>query len=369
MHVILTNDMRTIAGGENFVLYLASGLRDRGHTISIAPLQDSALEARSRELGFPTFPVAYGTGGKEFGAYASLVRTFRGQRVDVMHSNSYTDRTIAAFAGKRLGCANVASVHSCLSVRRNALHWFRNSFLVDRFVPDGHSTKDILVGRDRIPPDRVTVIHNGIPDDVISADKDAGERLRAEFSIPAEVPVFGAIGQMITFKGHRYLLDAVAALRTRRSDFRCVIVGSGELEAPLRSQASALGIESLVVFAGHRTDLAALYSLFDAFVMPSIDNGGETFPLVMVYALAAGLPVIGSKVGDIAYMVTDKNGFLLPPGEADLIANAMDRLLSEPGFRTGMGAHSRALYEDRFTLEKMSEKFELLYADILSRAH
>jgi glycosyltransferase involved in cell wall biosynthesis len=367
MNIVLTNDALTIAGGENFILYLATELRKREHDVAIAPLACSALHARSRELGFSTYGIAYGTHGKEFGAYAALVRACRGRGVDVMHSNSYIDRSIAAFAGLRLGCVNIASVHSCLSIRRNALHWFRNAALVDQFVPDGHSTRRVLIDQDRIPAERITVIHNGIPEEVVRTDAGLRARLRSEFAIPDDIPVLGAIGTMIPFKGHACLLDAVAQLRGARTDFRCVIVGNGPSEESLRAQVSALGLDELVLLPGHRTDLDALYSLFDVFVMPSLDNGGETFPLVMVYALAAGLPVIGSDVGDIAYMVDGSNGMLIPPGDPTALSGAIARLLAEARLRTSMGARSRALYEERFTIGAMTDQFVALYERLLAK--
>ena len=365
MNIVLTNDAPTIAGGENFVLYLAVGLRRRGHTVTIAALLGSPLQTKAQEEGLHTLGVPYGTHGKEFKAYAALVHGLRGSSIDVMHSNAYTDRTIAAFAGRRLGAVNVASVHSCLSIQRNLLHRFRNRVLIDRFVPDGHSTETLLIDQDGIPARRIRVIHNGIPEDLIRTSEELRTRTRDEFNIPSEAIVFGAIGQMIPFKGHRYLLEAVSLLRDESDGFRCVIVGNGELEQSLRSQAASLGIEDRVIFPGHRTDLSAWYSLFDIFVMPSLDKGGETFPLVMVKALAAGLPVLGSDVGDISYMIQPGNGLLLPPADVTRLANAMRQLLTDRGTRADMGRSSRKLYEDTFTLAAMAQQFETLYEELM----
>ncbi|MBL0176388.1 MAG: glycosyltransferase [Ignavibacteria bacterium] len=140
------------------------------------------------------------------------------------------------------------------------------------------------------------------------------------------------------FKGHTHLLDAMALLRAdgcnALHDRGRRRTGAVPARRPGRSAS-----RDRVIFPGYRSDLSALYSAFDIFSLPSIDFGGETYPLVVLSALSAGLPVAASDVGDVRYMVRDGyNGFLLPPGDAARHAEALQTLIDNEVLRREMGA-------------------------------
>jgi glycosyltransferase involved in cell wall biosynthesis len=294
-----------------------------------------------------------------------LTEALRKRRIEIVHTNSYHDRTIGAFAARRIRAGCVASVHSCFSIQHNLTHWYRNRYLIHHFTPDGYSTKEILVRKDGIPADRITVVHNALPPGAyVRSDADRA-RIRAEFSIPADAILIGNVGTMVPFKGQTHLLGAMAQLRDSARDVRCMIVGDGELASSLRDQAREHGLADRVVFAGHRTDLSALYSAFDIFSLPSLDFGGETYPLVVLTALAACLPVVASDVGDVAYMVRDGyNGFLTRPGDAAGHAAALRSLIDDDALRAGMGALSKRKSEEDHSIETMVGQFEQIYSRI-----
>ncbi|MBL0176387.1 MAG: hypothetical protein IPP94_14170 [Ignavibacteria bacterium] len=95
-----------------------------------------------------------------------------------MHTERQSRPKHRRLRGWRLGCANVASVHSCLSIQHNLLHWFRNRHLIDHFVPDGYSTKTLLVEKDGIAPERITVVHNALPDAQVQRSADLRTRVQ-----------------------------------------------------------------------------------------------------------------------------------------------------------------------------------------------
>ncbi len=178
MKIVLTNDAMNIAGGENYVLYLADGLSAKGHEILIAPLAGSELGEVSRERGYETIGIPYGAHGKEFNAVGLMVKALRGKNIDIVHTNSNLDRTIAAAAGKFIGAKNISTIHSCLSINRNIMHWYRNKYLINHFTPVGHSTEKIMVETDKIPPEKITVVHIGIPEDKIKRTEGGRKKVR-----------------------------------------------------------------------------------------------------------------------------------------------------------------------------------------------
>jgi glycosyltransferase involved in cell wall biosynthesis len=367
MHIVLTNDQERIAGGESFVLFLAQGLLERGHAVTVAPMQGSDLAAETRRRGIGTCEIAYRQDLGLLAAVRALTSALRGRAVDVVHTNSNFDRTIGAIAARRLGCASVTSVHSCLSIQRNLLHWYRNHQLIDHCIPDGHSTKALLVAKDGIPAERITVVHNALPPSQVHHAPLLRTSTREEFAVPDGALLIGTVGRLVDFKGHAHLLDAMALLRAEGRDVFCVIVGDGVLMPVLREQARSLRIEDRIRFAGYRTDLTALYSAFDIFSLPSVDFGGETYPFVVLYALASGLPVVASDVGDVKDMVRDGyNGFLVPPGRADLHAVAMRTLIDDAILRRGMAGHALEKSRTDHSFDAMIGAFETIYEMVLT---
>jgi len=362
MNIVLTNDAMDIAGGENFVLFLAGGLRRRGHHVIIAPMTGSDLAAKAREENHEVIEIPYA--GSKLHAINMFAKALKNKNIDIIHTNSNIDRTVGAFVAKKLHCTCVASIHSCFSIQRNLTHWYRNKFLINHFTPDGYSTKKILLEKDGIPERKITVVHDGVPHESIKFNAEARAEVRRQLQIADDEIVIGAIGRLVEFKGHTYLLKATAKLLEdiANQKIKVVIVGDGELKETLLAESSALGVDKNVIFTGQRTDLSGLYSSFDIFSQPSKDFGGETFPLTMLHALSFGLPVVGTDAGDIRFQIINgENGFLVEPENVDALAEALQKLIHNKALRDSMGKVSFKHFLQNYTLDAMVDKFEAIY--------
>ncbi len=368
LKILLTNDARTIAGGENYVLYLADGLSAKGHEIFIAPLAGSELEKVSREKGYETVGIPYAAHGREFNAIRVIVKAFKGKGIDIVHTNSNLDRTIAAAAGKFIGAKNISTIHSCLSINRNIIHWYRNKYLINHFTPVGHSTRKIMIETDNILPQKITVVHIGIPEEKIRSSEGGRRRVRNEFHISESNILLGTLSRLVEFKGHRFLLKAFKELVEKGyNDARLMIVGEGELKESLISLAGKYNIHDKVIFTGARNDVQNVLSAFDIFTQFSIDAGGETFPVAIIEALSAGLPVVGSRVGDIEYLINNnKNGFLVEPENIAQFKQGISNLINSRDLRRDMGKASREKFLSEFTLDKMINNMEIVYRKAVS---
>ena len=369
MKILLTNDAMTIAGGENYVLYLAEGLSAKGHEVLTAPLAGSELERVSLERGYETFGIPYGAHGKEFNAVRLMTRVLKGKNIDIVHTNSNLDRTIAAAAGKFIGAKNISTIHSCLSINRNVIHWYRNKYLINHFTPVGHSTRKIMIETDKISPKKITVVHIGIPEDKIKRTEEGRNKVREEFGIKKNDIVLGSLSRLVEFKGHRFLLEAFKQLVERgNQDIRLMIAGEGELKENLIRLTAEYEIQDKVIFTGARKDVHDILSAFDIFTQFSIDAGGETFPVAIIEALSAELPVVGSRVGDIEYMIDDnKNGFLVGPEKITQFNEGILRLVNNSDLRGEMGRASRRKFLNEFTLDKMINNMEIVYRKVVSK--
>ena len=173
------------------------------------------------------------------------------------------------------------------------------------------------------------------------------------------------VGRLVPYKGLEILLQALALVPGAQA----VIVGEGPLESQLQTWAAELGLEDRVVFAGpmDQDGVAAHLAQARALVLPSV-NPSETFGLVQLEAMAAGVPVIASDLPTGIREVGEpgRTGLLVPPGDAAALASAMQGFLDDPAAIRKMGAAGRRRYQDRFTRDIMIDRLIAWYLQLVS---
>lgn len=185
----------------------------------------------------------------------------------------------------------------------------------------------------------------------------------ARFSVTAHgggggVPVIGTIAALREEKNIGRLIRAYA-IAARAHPARLVIVGDGEERPKLEALAAELGVAASVTFLGHRADTPAQYAGFDIFALTS---DTEQMPLSLIEAMASGLPVAATDVGDVRSMLsTDNAGFARPRDDA-AIAEGLGELLRDPAARARLGAANRARAEQAFGQEAMFDAWRALWA-------
>jgi glycosyltransferase involved in cell wall biosynthesis len=172
------------------------------------------------------------------------------------------------------------------------------------------------------------------------------------------------VGRLQAPKDALTLVRALAELP--RGAYEAVIVGGGPDRPALESEVRRLGLDSVVDLAGARTDVAELLAASDLFVLSSRSEG---LPLSVLEAMAAGLPVVASSVGGIPELVLEgETGFLVPPGDPQRLAGAIERLLDDPPLRRRLGAAGRTRVQERFNLASSRQAHLDLYASLLAAA-
>jgi glycosyltransferase involved in cell wall biosynthesis len=173
----------------------------------------------------------------------------------------------------------------------------------------------------------------------------------------------GFVGWLLPIKGPAYLLNAMTAVWREHPDAELVFVGQGELENALRAQASFAGCSDRVKFLGWREDIPRIMPLFEVFVLPSLNEG---MGRVLVEAMAAGRPIVASRVGGIPDLVHHgENGLLVPPRDDEALAESISLLLSNPALAARMGARGRTRCH-AFGLPAMVAALDALYREVLS---
>ena len=212
------------------------------------------------------------------------------------------------------------------------------------------------------PLDRATIVPNGVDTALFRPDPAARARTRERLGLRDAAPVLVVATRLEAEKGVQVALDALTRLRLAFPDLRLLIAGGGQYEGALRARARASG-ES-VTFLGRlpHAELPDILAAADVFIMPSLCH--EAFPMSIVEALAAGLPVVASRVGGVPAAITDEvTGRLVPPGDAARMAEAVETLLADPPRRRAMAHLARQAAEARFSLEAMARGTERVLMD------
>jgi glycosyltransferase involved in cell wall biosynthesis len=173
------------------------------------------------------------------------------------------------------------------------------------------------------------------------------------------VPRFLCVGRLIPIKGHVVLLRAFRRVLDERPDARLDIAGRGVLEHGLKDFSRELGLNEAVTFLGHVTPISAAIEGSTAVVVPSL---GEGFGMVALEAMERGRPVIATAIGGLEDLVRDgESGLLVPPNEAEPLAEAMLALANDPERARAMGREGRRRALERFPEHRCTERTEEVY--------
>ena len=247
--------------------------------------------------------------------------------------------------------------------RKRARNWYRRIALgrAYRLVVPSEVLEEIALTEWAQPIGRVVRIANGI-------DTAAFAKAVRPDAIPGLVKRKGEfwVGTLARLKPVKNLTALVRACAALPEAWQLVIVGEGPERDAIRLEAARLGIEHRVHLPGFASDPARYVGLFDVFALSS---HSEQFPISLVEAMAAGLPVAATAVGDIPAIVASENrAFIVPPGDDAALAGAITELASDPALRTALGTANRAKARSAFDEAAMIAAYRRLYAGALGQA-
>lgn len=212
--------------------------------------------------------------------------------------------------------------------------------------------------------DRFAVVPSGIDRERFVQARVQGKQQPDWFGCPPEALVVGSVGWLTDIKGHEYLIEAVAKLKPGFPSLHLVIVGSGDRHDALLRQAESAGLRDAVHLLGHRDDIEACLAGMDLFVLPSLNEG---MGRALIEAMAAGLPVIASRVGGIPAVINHEHtGLLAPPGDAGALAEALRRFLDQPEWAKQLGLAASRSVDSRFGSVSMIHAIESIFAEALN---
>lgn len=296
------------------------------------------------------------------GTLARVGRIIRERGAAVVHSHGKGAGLYGRLAARRAGAAAVHTFHGLHYVGylpgARAAYLALERALVRRSHTVIHvsaSQADTARPLGLAPADRSRVIVNGIDAARVEADLIPRERARAALRVPLTGPVLGTVARFDPVKALEVLLEALRRL----PGATLVLIGDGPEAASLRARARRLGLEGRVVFAGARPDAARWFAALDAYVSAS---RGEGLPLALVEAMAAGLPVIASRVpGHVDTVADGDTGVLVPVDDPTALAAAAASLLAAPARAQALGAAGRTRARRDFSVDRMAAEIAEVY--------
>jgi glycosyltransferase involved in cell wall biosynthesis len=311
----------------------------RGH----GPLIDE-LEA----AGVTAFSIDWPGGARNPAGAWRFLRRLRGRSGCAVVHQHYGGRSVTALARLVTGAAIIRHIHGRVLESEG-------SVLNDQHYSDADAVIGVssaVVRNVRHPC--VRIIHSGVSLPEPFATSERGGEARPF--------VVGVAGRLVPVKGFVEAIRALALVQSRFPGARLEIAGDGPSRSELEDEARALGIAHSVTFLGWQTSLEPWLSRWDAVLQPSLDEG---LPLALLEAMAAGKPVIASRVGGMTEVIKDgMSGWLIPPGDPTALSERLICLILRPDLRSSFGAAGRARVAERFSIATMVHRTRELYEQL-----
>ena len=359
MKVLFFIRSMVVGGSQRQLAMLARALAERGHEAAIVVFYTGGEIDVARE---PTSPrvisLSKSARWDVITPLARLRRLLRTERPDVVYAFHPPQAVLAALLlpkktrlvfGVRAAAMEVERYDS-LSALTYAVE-VRLSQRADLIIANGHTVRADAIKRG-MPASRIAVIPNGIDTQIMQPDSAAGSLQRRAWGIPENAFIIGCVARFDPMKDHPTFLEAAARLAREQTDARFVCVGDGaaRYREELKAQARALGLDGALIWAGEMDSLRNVYNAFDVATLSSAF--GEGFPNVVGEAMACGIPVVATDVGDVGRIVGEI-GEVVPPRNPQALASAWMRMRQRLTQGSIARAQVRLSIVKNYSLERM----------------
>lgn len=301
----------------------------------------------------------------QLGAALDLARLLRIRRVDILHSHLFYGSLFASPVGCLCRVPVIVETPHVRELWRTG--WLKSRYVVDRlaghlvdqYIAVSEANARYLVEIKGLPAKKITVIHNGCDLRRFSPNRPPPNGLKQSLGFSEGDPVLLVVGRLEPQKGHKVLLEALAAVRQQFPHVRLVCVGEGALRSELETLTHTLALSNSVRFVGYQPNVVDWYALADLSILPSFFEG---LPIVAIESLAAGCPMVATSVdGTPEVIAHGKTGLTVPPGDSRSLARAICQLLCDSELRLRLGMQGRQWVMGEFDEKRQVQRTQELY--------
>ena len=345
-------------GQEIRILSESQGLIRRGHDVKLICPPEARICAEAKNWSVPA--IALPIAKKRPLGVKVLVEWLKRNRCDVLSTHSSTDSWLAALALLVLGrpVRMVRTRHISAPVPRNMFSRWLYTRATARIVTAGELLRKELIERNHFAADRIDSVPTGIDASRFAPGDPA--IARAALKLPRDKTLVGIVATLRSWKGHRYLIEAVAQLP---DSIGLVIVGDGPQREALEALVDERDMRARVRFAGDQRDVVPWLQALDIFALPSYANEGV--PQALVQAMLVGLPCVTTNAGSIAELAMhESTALVVPPQDANALRDSLLRLIKDPFLRKTLADAARRHCSQHLSYETMLERMEAIYRQV-----
>ncbi|MCD6386219.1 glycosyltransferase, partial [Candidatus Sumerlaeota bacterium] len=321
-------------------------------------------------------------GKMDFSVLPSIISILKKERADILQSHTARTHFLARLASIFVSIKKLATVHSPIlldtniDLRPKKLNYWIERLTArwsDLFVTVSEEGKETLI-RQGIPSEKIFVIYNGVDlRNVVRLNDEEKHQLRQELGFSSSNLIVSMIAQLRPRKGAEYFIRAIPHVRTQIPESRFLIVGDAEFVEgrdylnELKQLAEKLSVTEVLTFTGFRPDADKIMEIVDVLVLPSLF--GEGLPLVLIEAMAHGVPVVATNTsGNKEVVVDGETGMLVPPTDVIQLADKLTILLRSPELRRKMGISGRHRVQEKFSLDMTIKSYQSIYRKLMEKS-
>ena len=313
------------------------------------------------KMGIKIFFLPQRQNSIDYLSFLKVARILKQEKIEVIHTHNtqpFVDGTLGALMSGVRTIVHTDHARKFPDKKRYMFAEWLMSHFAYKVVGVSDHTSQNLVRYERISSQKVMTIVNGIDGSKYDITIDKGGK-KKELGLTNSGPIIGLGVRLTEQKGITYLLQAMPEVIKIFPDITLVIAGEGPIEKELKRESTLLGIDQNVLFVGPRLDMPELLQIFDIYVLPSLWEG---LPMVLLEAMAAGCPVIATKVGGVPTMIKHgENGSLIEPKNPQALTSEIIKLLSDKELRNRYSKNGLSQFREKFGADIMTRKYERLY--------
>lgn len=287
---------------------------------------------------------------------------------NLIETHGYKGHVIALVLSKLLGLPWIAVTHGWTNedwkIRLyNHLELFLLKFPDAVVVVSPQLYKSVSLRRETAKSKKPTYLIPNAADAETLPGSEGGWAIRRRYGLTGQAALIGCFGRLSPEKGHRFLLQALAALAAELTEVHLLVAGDGPQRQVVEDLASKLALQSRVHFCGHHSSMRDLYEAIDLLVLPSLSEG---LPNVVLEAMSMNVPVLATNVGALSEVIQDgANGWLVPPGDSEVLAAKLKEIFSNPSILKEVGTRARSSLFPKFSPETRSAAILKIYRETL----